>query len=360
MSTYAEKVSTTEEDASLEESRRGIRRLLNLTPRQFQIIWGYLFISPWIFGFLVFIVGPMVASLYLSLTDYNIGNPDATEFVGLENYENIFSLQVRTGDTVAFDTGYREFASLGDLHFGAKDYNFWQALQVTFIFAIVSLPLNLALALFLAILTNYKLPFVTFFRTAFYLPTVIPVVVSAFVFRQFLRQSDGWLNVYFIEPLGLDGPGWLTDPDYAIPALAIVGTWSIGTAMMIFLAGLQGVPTELYEAARVDGANLWHQFRHVTLPMISPVILYNLVIGLIGTFQYFVVAYNITTPVGSGGTDDSMLFYNLHLYKEAYVFFEMGYASALAWILFVIVMVITLIVFGTSGRWVYYSGGGKS
>lgn len=335
-----------------------------ITPRRAQIIWGYIFISPWVIGFLIFFIGPMLASLYLSFTSYDLRRPDSIALpgdddFGLHNYERIFSLQIKTGDSPEYTFGFREFLQIGDIHIASRDHRFWQATKVTLSFAAISLPVNLGIALFFAVLTNMKIPASTFFRTLFYLPTVIPAVVAAFVFRQFLRESDGWLNYYLLDTIDIKGPAWLTDPTYAIPALAIVGTWGIGTAMLIFLAGLQGVPTELYEAAKVDGASFLRRFRSVTLPMISPVILYNLIIGLIGTFQYFVVAYNITTPVGQGGQELSMYFYNLHLYREAYVFFQMGYASALAWILFIIVMGITLIIFRTSRRWVYYAGEGR-
>ncbi|MBI5930641.1 MAG: sugar ABC transporter permease [Chloroflexi bacterium] len=335
-----------------------VEKRFQISPRRAQILWGYFFLIPWIIGFLLFLLGPMVASLYLSMTDYNIQRPGETKFIGTDNYEKIFSLQVIRSEStdVTFKQGYSEAFRIGPLHFGSRDYQVWKAIQVTLTFAVVSLPINLSLALFFALLTNTKVPGVRLFRTIYYLPSVIPAVVAATVFQQFLRGQDGWLNVYLLHPLGLGNPEWLQQTNLAIPALAIIGTWGVGTTMLMFLAGLQNVPTELYEAAEVDGANYWSRFRNVTLPMISPVILYNLVIGLIGTFQYFVVAY-ILTPRGAGGNGLSMYFYNLHLYREAYVFFEMGYASALAWILFIVVLIVTILVFRSSSRWVFYAGG---
>lgn len=334
-----------------------------MSPRRAQIIWGYVFLSPWIVGFLIFFLGPMVASLYLSLTDYNIERPEQMNFIGLQHYERMFTVDiVRPADdgTVEVQPGYQEVFRIGEYRFTALDHRFWKSIQVTLTFAVVSLPINLALALTFAVLTNTRVPGVTLFRTLFYLPSVIPAVVAAFVFQQFLRTQDGWLNMYVLNPLGLGNPGWLQDPQWAIPALTLVGTWGIGTAMLMFLAGLQNVPTELYEAARVDGAGWWARLRHITLPMISPVILYNLVIGLIGTFQYFVIAYTITIPAGRGGNGLSMYFYNLHVYREAYVFFDMGYAAALAWVLLVIVLIITALVFRSSNKWVYYAAGGRA
>ncbi|HML22347.1 MAG TPA: sugar ABC transporter permease [Aggregatilinea sp.] len=338
-------------------------RRWTLSPRRAQVLWGYLFLAPWIIGFLVFVFGPMIVSLYLSMTDYNIEKPDEMHFIGLDHYQRMFSVDiVREDDSgaVQLQSGYQDVFSIADFHLVAKDQRFWKSIQVTLTFALVSLPINLILALTFAVLTNTKVPGVTLFRTLFYLPSVIPTVVAAFVFQQFLRTQDGWLNMYVLHPLGLGNPGWLQDPTWAIPALTLVGTWGVGTAMLMFLAGLQNVPTELYEAARVDGAGFWSRLRHITIPMISPVILYNLVIGLIGTFQYFVIAYTITIPAGRGGNELSMYVYNLHVYREAYVFFDMGYASALAWFLLVIVLVVTALVFRSSSKWVYYAAGGRA
>jgi multiple sugar transport system permease protein len=259
----------------------------------------------------------------------------------------------------------------GPLHFGGNSaagdtknnaFRFWKSLTVTLSYAAISLPLTLALALFFAILTNTRVPGVTFFRTLFYLPTVIPAVVAATVFLKFLQDDGGWLNEYILTAIGVDGPDWLHDPQWAVPALTMISTWGIGTAMLMFLAGLQNIPTELYEAARVDGAGYFRRLRHITLPMLSPVLLYNLIIGLVGTFQYFAVAYTlaysaVTNPYGN---DYSMTFYNTDIYQTAYVDGYMGGASALAWILLVLVMAITLLVFKSSGRWVFYAGETRS
>jgi multiple sugar transport system permease protein len=333
-----------------------------LTPRRLQILWGYLFIAPWILGFLMFFLGPMAASLYLSMTDYNIEQGGDIHFIGLQQYKNMFSVDldwVQDGEKPAYrQADYQTAFNIGHLYFGAKDYRFWKSIRVTLLYACL-LPFSLTLALILAILTNNQhVPGVTVFRTLFYLPTVIPLVVSSFVFQQILRAKEGWLNLYLLAPLGIRGPQWLQDPDWAIFALGIIGIWGVGRPMLMFLAGLQNVPTELYEAARVDGAGPWRRLTHITLPMISPIILYNLVIGLIDTFQYFVVAYVLTN--GRGGNDFSMYFYNLHIYKNAYTYFDMGYASALAWVLMIIVITITALIFRSSSRWVFYSAGAKS
>jgi multiple sugar transport system permease protein len=178
-------------------------------------------------------------------------------------------------------------------------------------------------------------------------------VAVAVLWVRIFNPKIGLLNP-ILESIGIRGPGWLQDPDWAVPALVIMSLWSIGGTMIIYLSGLQGVPTTLYEAAKVDGANLLQSFTHITLPMISPVIFYNLVIGLIGTFQYFTVAY--TASGGSGGPARATLFYNLYLYQNAFLYSEMGYASAMAWVLFIIILLLTLLVFRSSGAWVYYEG----
>ncbi|NDJ75202.1 MAG: sugar ABC transporter permease [Chloroflexi bacterium] len=260
---------------------------------------------------------------------------------------------------VPFDDGYSNVFDIGALHFGARDYRFWKSLQVTLKYAVFALPATLALALFFAVLTNTQVMGVTLFRTLFYLPTVIPQVVAATVFQQFLRDADGWLNVYFLDFVGINGPDWLNDPAWATAALTLISTWGIGTAMLMFLAGLQNIPTELYEASRVDGANFMRRFRHITIPMLSPVILYNLVIGLVGTFQYFTIAYTLTVNATGNpyGREYSMFFYNTNIYHTAYAQGEMGQASALAWVLLAVILVVTLLVFRSSTRWVYYAAG---
>jgi multiple sugar transport system permease protein len=227
---------------------------------------------------------------------------------------------------------------------------FWKSMKVTLLFAVIALPSSMLMALTLAVIGNLKLPFMRIFRTLFYLPSVVPGVAVALIFQQILGRDNGWLNK-LLAVVHIQGPAWLNEEGYVLPALAIIGLWGIGNAMVIYLAGLQSVPTELYEAAKVDGANAVKRFWAITIPMITPVILYNLVIGLIGTFQYFTIAFILTN--GNGSPNYSAYFYNMYIYKTAFAFSNMGYASALAWILMLIVLVITAGVFFTSGKWVF-------
>jgi multiple sugar transport system permease protein len=311
------------------------RKQLSMSKRE--ALYGYLFISPWLIGFLLFTIGPMLASLYFSFTDYNIVNPPT--WVGLANYTKIFS-----GIPEAIRT--RSVEALGDPLF-------WKSLQVTLYFAMMALPLGLIVSFFLAILLNQKIPGVNLWRTIYFLPSVIAGVAVTILWVRIFNPRVGILNP-ILEKFGIPGPGWLSSPDWAVPALVIMSLWGIGGGMIIYLAGLQGVPTDLYDASKVDGANLFQRFRYVTFPMMTPVIFYELVLSLIATFQYFTEAY--VASGGSGGPARSTLFYNLYLYQNAFKYFDMGYASTMAWILFVFVLVLTLLVFRSSQYWVYYEG----
>jgi multiple sugar transport system permease protein len=218
----------------------------------------------------------------------------------------------------------------------------------------MALPLGLIVGFFLAVLLNQKIPFVNLWRTIFFLPSVIAGVAVALLWGRIFNPKVGILNPIIEAVLHVKGPGWLADPQWAIPALVIMGLWGVGGGMIIYLAGLQGVPTDFYDAAKVDGANLYQRFIHITLPMMTPVIFYNLVLGMIGTFQYFTEVYVITN--GQGGPVRSTLFYNLYLYQNAFRYNHMGYAATMAWILFIIVLVLTLLVFRSSDIWVFYEG----
>jgi len=287
---------------------------------------GYLFISPWIIGFIAFTALPMLASLYLSLTDFDPRRPEAIHFIGLANYAKM-----------------------------TTDPNLLNSLGVTLRFGIIVVPLTMAFALGVAMLVNHpRLLGRNFFRSLFYMPMQIPIVASTLVWIGMLNASTGWLDLG-LRAMGLPAPDWLNSAIWVTPALALMGIWGIGNMMLIFLAGLQGVPTELYEAARVDGAGRWASFRRITLPMISPVIFYNAIIALIGTFQYFTQAYIVSN--GRGDPAGATLFYNLNLYLEGFGYYQMGYASALAWLLFVIVLTITVVLFRLGGKWVYEAGG---
>jgi multiple sugar transport system permease protein len=234
------------------------------------------------------------------------------------------------------------------------DKLFWHSLQRTIYFASLALPLGLVFGLVLAILLNQEIPGVNLWRTVYFLPSVIAGVAVALLWMRIFNPKIGMLNP-FLEQLGVaNPPGWLSDPDWAIPSLVIMSLWGVGGSMIIYLAGLQGIPTALYEAARIDGAGTWARFRNVTLPMMTPVIFYNLVMGLIGSFQYFTEVYVASN--GEGGPLRSTLVYNLYLYQNAFKYFDMGYASALAWVLLMITLVATLLVFRSSPLWVFYEG----
>jgi len=295
-------------------------RRLSLARRE--ALWAYAFIAPWTIGFLIFTIGPMLASLFFSFTDYNI--VDTPRWIGVSNYVNLF-----------------------------HDDLFWHSLGITFKFAAISLPLGLVFSYMIAVLLNSKIKGINIWRTVYFLPSVIAGVAVALLWARIFDPKFGILNP-LLEKIGIQGPGWLSDPHWAISALVIMSLWGVGGNVIIYLAGLQGVPTDLYDAAKVDGATAWQRFRYVTLPMTTPVIFYNLVLGLIGTFQYFTEVYVLTN--GAGGPARSTLFYNLYLYQNAFRYFHMGYASTMAWVLFIIVLGLTLLIFRSSEIWVYYEG----
>jgi len=302
------------------------KRTISLARRE--ALWAYAFITPWIIGFIVFTIGPMLASLYFSFTDYNIVS--APRWIGLANYINLF-----------------------------HDNLFWHSLSITFKFGLVALPLGLVFSYLIAVLLNTKLAGINVWRTIYFLPSVIAGVAVALLWVRIFDTRYGILNP-FLEHFGIKGPGWLSDPKWVLSALVIMSLWGVGGNVIIYLAGLQGVPTDLYDAAKVDGATAWQRFIYVTLPMTTPVIFYNLVLGLIATFQYFTEVYVISSSNSSGGglggPARSTLFYNIYLYQNAFKYFHMGYASTMAWVLFVIVLVLTLLIFRSSDVWVYYEG----
>jgi len=299
---------------------------------------GYNYIAPWIIGFIVFTVGPMIASLYFSFTDYNIISPPVWN--NFANYRHIFQ-------------GLPQYIVTGDPTV-LGDPLFWQSLKVTIYYAALSLPLGLILSFFIAVLLNQKIRGVNVWRTIYFLPNVIAGVAWTLLWVRIFNPRVGLLNPFLESVFQVEGPGWLTDPKWAVPALVIMGLWEAGGSMIIYLAGLQGVPTDLYDAAKVDGAGVLQRFRHVTLPQMTPVIFYNLVLSMISSFQYFTEAY--VASGGSGGPARATLFYNLYLYQNAFKFFEMGYASTMAWILFLIVLGLTALVFRSSELWVFYEG----
>ena len=323
MEPFNEMIDTTE--ALVVPTRIG-RPRWHATPTGRESLWGVVFIGPWIVGLVLFTAGPMLASLILSLTNFDLVHPDAVRFIGLDNYARMVS-----------------------------DPNVLKSLIVTFRFAILAIPLTMIASLGFALLLNSpKLFGRNIFRTLFYMPIQIPLVASTLVWIGFLNPETGWLNA-IIGFFGLRGPDWLNSETWIYPALSLIGLWGVGNFMLINLAGLQSVPTELYEAARIDGANAWKMFRRITIPLMSPILLYNLVISLVVTFQYFTQAYTMTN--GRGDPNNATLFINLELYQEAFTFSRMGYGAAIAWLLFVIVLVLTLALFAFARKRVYYAGG---
>lgn len=302
-------------------SRAWGRIRLNMDRRE--SITAYLFILPWIIGFLVFTIGPMLASLYFSFTKYNIIDPP--QWVGLSNFIKLF-----------------------------KDELFIQSIKVTLKYAVMALPLNLIVGFFLAVLLNQKVVAVNVWRTLYFLPSVIAGVAVALVWQRIFNPRIGIVNP-FLKNIGIQSPPrWLNDPAWAVPSLVIMSLWSVGGGMIMYLAGLQGISSDLYDSAKVDGANALQRFWHVTIPMMTPVIFYNLIMGLISTFQYFTQVYVITS--GEGGPAWATLFYNLYLYKNAFKYHDMGYASAMAWVLFLVVLGLTILIFRSSEYWVFYEG----
>ncbi len=282
---------------------------------------GYLWISPWVIGFLVFSLGPIIASFYLSFTQYKIGG--APIWIGLENYQEAFF----------------------------QDKLFWPSLGRTAYYSVVTVFVGVFLSLLAAMLLNQNLRWRAVFRAMYYLPSLTPVVAMAILWAWLLQPQVGLVN-YLLYQVGIDGPGWLTSRQWAIPSIILISLWSSigGGRMIIFLAGLQGVPKEMHESAEIDGANAVQRFFHITLPMISPVILFNLILGVIGSFSVFSVAYVAT----NGGPNYATWFFMLHLYYNAFSYFQMGYASALAWIFFVIIFILSYLQIKLSDRWVYY------
>jgi multiple sugar transport system permease protein len=240
------------------------------------------------------------------------------------------------------------------------DDRFYKSLGNTFFMAFISVPITLAVSLLIAVMLNFKVKGINYYRTIFYLPSVIPIVASALLWTWMLNPDFGLVNMA-LRTLGLTDPAWLLDPRYTKPSLILMSLWGSGAGALIFLAALQGVPRQYYEAAQVDGANWWYRFWKITVPALSPIILFQLIMGLIGAFQIFTESYilaggKVDGSGSLGGPEQSLLFYAVNLYQEAFVFLKMGYASALAWILFIIVLLITFILLKTSGRWVYYGG----
>lgn len=285
---------------------------------------GWLFALPAILGLLIFTLGPMLYSLYMSFTDYTGSN--SPTFIGLDNYERMFS---------------------------GEDTYFYKSLGVTFYYVILSVPTGIIYSFFLAILLNQNIKGKAFFRTIFYLPSIVPIIAISFIWLWLLNPDLGLANE-LLRSLGLPGSQWIFGEKTVVPSLALMNLWTTGGTMIIFLAGLQDIPRSLYEAIEMDGGTKLNKLRHITIPLMTPTIFFNLIMGIINGFQVFSQAYVMT----NGGPNNASLFYVFYLYREAFQFSRMGSASAIAWVLFVIIMIFTYIVFKTSNNWVYYEGDG--
>lgn len=284
----------------------------------------FIFLIPWGFGLVFFLLAPILASLVLSFTHFDGIN--LPTWSGFDNYSRMF-----------------------------EDPIFYTSLKVTLSFAFISLPLGTVIAIFLALLLNQKTPGQSFYRTCLYLPSIVPIVASSVVWTWIFKGDESGLLNQFLNSIfswfGFEPLLWLADPKTALPSLMIMSFWSLGNPMLIYLAGLQNIPESLYESAEIDGANPLQKLWHITLPLLSPTIFFNVVIGIIQVFQYFVPAFVMT----SGGPQNSTMFYSLYTYQVAFEDFQMGYASALAWVLFVIVLLFTSIAFYSSKKLVHYS-----
>ena len=292
--------------------------------------WGLIFLSPWIIGFLIFFLLPMAASLIFSFTNFNLIEPENITFAGLDNWRRLFT-----------------------------DANVRLSVGVTLRFMLISVPVALILPLLFALLLNSQyLRGKRLFRTLFYLPQMIPLVAGTLIWQGTLNTQSGWLNRILESVFGISpGPNWLQSADLVIPTLTLIILWGVGNTMIIFLTGIQNLPTELYEAARVDGAGAVRSFFVITIPLISPVIFYNLVLAIIGGFQEFLRPLILYGDTNGAGPSNASLFYMVNLYREAFVYFQMGYASALAWAMFIAALLVTIALFASAKRWVYYAGG---
>jgi multiple sugar transport system permease protein len=287
---------------------------------QREAIEGYLFILPWVIGFLIFTAGPMLASLALSFTKW--GLIDTPVYIGADNYVKM-----------------------------VNDPLVWHSLGVTARYTLLTVPLQILFSLGIALILVRPIPGVYAYRGIFYLPNILGGVVTALLWMWVFNPDYGILN-YLLSLVGIEGPAWLSDPDWALPAIVIMSVWNLGAAIILFIAGLQSIPAHLYEAAELDGAGDWAKFRYVTLPMLSPTLLFILITAMIASFQVFDIAF--VASAGDGGPVRSTLVYLLYFYQNGFKYFNMGYASALIWLLMAIVLALTVLIFRSSSMWVFY------
>ena len=287
--------------------------------KKHEALWFYIMVSPWVFGFLFFTLGPMIYSLFLSFTDWDLFS--TPQFIGLKNFVDLF----------------------------VNDKIFWKTVKNTLYFAILSVFLGMAASLAIAVLLNKPLRGMRTYRTLLYIPATVPAVASSLLFIKLLAPDTGLVN-RFLGIFGIDGPAWLLHPDWVKPALILMSLWGVGGGITLLLAGMKGIPAEFYEAAAIDGANSRQQFFNITLPLLSPVIFFNLVMGLIGSLQTFTQVYIVT----GGGPNNASQMIVPYLFDNAFRWYKMGYASAIAWVLFALTMVFTILVFRSSNIWVFY------
>jgi multiple sugar transport system permease protein len=303
--------------------RRGMSALARREAR-----WGYLFLSPWIAGFLLLTLAPMVATLVFTFTNINLaqGQEEPLRFVGLHNYERLI-----------------------------KDAQAWESLGITLRFGLIALPVSVIVPFVLALLLNSRyLRGRGAFQVLFFLPYVVPFVASVLIWQGMLNPAAGWIDEG-LRAIGIaDPPDWLQSVTWIYPALILVGIWGIGAGVIVNLAGLRAIPTEYYDAARIDGAGPVAQLRHVTLPMMSPVIFYTVVLGIVEILQYFLVPLVLLN--GTGNPGGTTFFLNLYIYKTFFTFQDMAYGATLAWMLFIVTLAITVVLFASARRWVYYAG----
>ncbi|WP_407946517.1 carbohydrate ABC transporter permease [Paenibacillus alkaliterrae] len=285
-------------------------------------LYGVIFTLPWILGLLLFHAYPLIMSIYYSFTSYSILDPG--EWVGLENYQTMF-----------------------------KDHVFWVSIYNTLYFTVFFVPISIIFGVGLALILNLKIRGQGIYRTMFFMPSLVPPIATTIIWLWLLNPQFGLVN-HWLEQVGIPGPAWLGSEYWSKPSLILMSLWGVGQSIVIYLAGLQDIPQDYYDAADVDGANMIQRLKNITLPLLTPVIFFNLIMGTIGALQNFVLPYTLSN--GQGTPANSMMFYVMYLYTNGFGYLKMGYASAMAWILFLIVVILTALIFISQKRWVYYQG----
>jgi multiple sugar transport system permease protein len=302
---------------------RGIRRREKMRPlARREALWGFVFLSPWIIGFFLWTLIPMLASLVFSFTDFNLVHPEDINWIGFDNYTRLF-----------------------------RDPVVRKSALVSLRFAAIAVPIGILQPILMAALLNSKgLWAKRVFVTMFYMPFLVPLVSGVYIWQGMMNSKTGWINKA-LEAIGVTGPAWLDSTTWIYPALVIIGLWGVGNMLLYTLSAMQGIPTELYEAAKVDGAGPVRSFTYITIPMITPIIFYNLILSVIGIVQYFIVPFVLKGPSGHPG--NATMFYALQLYKQAFTYSDMGYGATMAWMMFLFVLIATLILFATQKYWVF-------